>query len=147
MRAMAEGSRKYDPEWLRHHKRPVALCRRGSGQQLIRELGLCTPQEWANSMRAIRAVKARNRFWAVLGYPNLVRARAAKAEAARRRRLMGLRPRDHSLDHVLEVCAPLLPQVDGLLRSRACISQETLSARVAAQPIPPRNTSRSVARL
>ena len=49
----------------------------------------------------------------MLGYPNLVRAREAKKEHARRRRLiLGPRPSvwcgynvDHSVDHLLEICA------------------------------------------
>ena len=58
----------------------------------------------------------RNEFWKMLGYPNLVRAREAKKEHARRRRLiLGPGPTvwcgynvDHSVDHLLEIRAPVL---------------------------------------
>ncbi len=61
-------------------------------------------------MRQVRNARRRNQFWKQLGYPNLVRARAARAEAIRRRRLLGLGGFDHSLDHVLEYAAPLIPR-------------------------------------
>ena len=41
-------------------------------------------------MSQIKQAKARNRYWAALGYPNLLRAREAKREFERWRRLIGL---------------------------------------------------------
>lgn len=102
-------SRKYDPEWLRHHAHPVPLWKRGSYKKLVEELGICTKQEWGYAIGLRQKARARNRFWAALGYPNLVRARAAKREAERRRKLLGLKATDHSLDHILEFAAPLIP--------------------------------------
>jgi hypothetical protein len=113
--------RMYDPEWLRHHKHPPALCRRGSPQSLIK-LGICTGREYSRSQIQVKLAKSRNRYWAALGYPNLARARAAKKEHARRRRLLGITgpvwggPNvDHSADHLIEVMAPVIaPRNSGL---------------------------------
>ena len=102
--------RFYDEEWKRHHAHPKALCRRGSMQKQV-ALGLCTTEEFLASMTQVKKAKARNRYWAALGYPNLVRARAARNENARRRReLLGVPARDHSVDHLLEICGPTLPR-------------------------------------
>jgi hypothetical protein len=124
-----ERERKYDPRTLRHHKHLPALCRLGSRQQLVRD-GVCSPSDWAVSMRATAGAKARNRYWATLGYPNLVRARAAQREAQRRRKLMGLRARDHSLDDMLEAFTPLLPP-------RALCAPQDDAGASRAQPMPP----------
>jgi hypothetical protein len=100
----------YDPEWKRHHVHPKALCRRGSMQSLVK-LGVCTTREFVASMHQVKQVKRRNRYWAALGYPNLVKARAARTENVRRRReLLKTTARDHSVDHLLELCGPTLPR-------------------------------------
>jgi hypothetical protein len=123
LRHEAMYQRTYDPEWKRHHKHPPALCRRGSPQNLIK-LGICTGREYSRSQIQVKLAKPRNRYWAALNYPNLVRARAAKKEHARRRRLLGVTgpvwsgPNvDHSVDHLLEVMAPVpvnVPRHSGL---------------------------------
>ena len=102
-------------EWNRHHRHPRALCRQGNMHQMVK-LGLCTRAEYTKSMSCVKGAKRRNEFWKMLGYPNLVRAREAKKEHARRRRLiLGPGPTvwcgynfDHSVDHLLEICAPVL---------------------------------------
>jgi len=105
----------YDPDWKRHHKHPPALCRQSNMHQLVKH-GICTRADYTKSMSSVKGAKRRNAFWKSLGYPNLVRAREAKKEHARRRRLiLGPGPTvwcgynvDHSVDHLLEICAPVL---------------------------------------
>ena len=114
------------PEWNRHHRHPPALCRQGNMHQMVK-LGLCTRAEYLKSMLCVKGVKRRNEFWKMLGYPNLVRAREAKKEHARRRRMiLGPGPSvwcgynvDHSVDHLLEICAPALPQRRSMLPEEA----------------------------
>src|ERR1700757_697701 len=106
--------RMYETEGKPPQKHPRALRRRGSPQKLIK-LGICTGQEYSRSQIQVKLAKSRNRYWAPLGYPNLVRARAAKKEHARRRRLLGVTGPvwggpsvDHSVDHLLEIVSPVI---------------------------------------
>ena len=112
---MSANLRLYDSEWMRHHKHPPALCRQGNMRELVKA-GICNRADYTKSTSCVKGAKRRNEFWKSLGYPNLVRAREAKKEHARRRRLiLGPEPSvwcgynvDHSVDHLLEICAPVL---------------------------------------
>ena len=112
---MSANLRLYDSEWMRHHKHPPALCRQGNMRELVKA-GICNRADYTKSTSCVKGAKRRNEFWKMLGYPNLVRAREAKKEHARRRRLiLGPEPSvwcgynvDHSVDHLLEICAPVL---------------------------------------
>lgn len=115
IRPMSPNLPFYDSEWKRHRKHPLALCRRGNMHNLVR-LGICTVEEYCRSMTSVKGAKARNRYWAALGYPNLARARQAKQEIARRRRLLGVKALDHSVDHLLEICAPVLSPTAPIIR-------------------------------
>ena len=101
----------YDSEWKRHHAHPKALCRRGEWRTLVK-MGVATHAEITQSINASRRCKNRNEFWKALGYPNLKRALAARLENVRRRKLLGVKARDHSVDDLIEACAPTLRPSD-----------------------------------